>query len=73
MYALGDVVDVIPAYGYASPCRRVKVRLAIREHHEACTNEKKHKRQEPRNLGGVVGDSGTVGRRVRKETPRTLR
>jgi hypothetical protein len=40
MYAFGDRVDDddddIPAYGYARPWRRVKVRLAMREHHEAC-------------------------------------
>ena len=43
MYAFGEVVDVIPTYGNASPWRSVKVRLAIREHHEACKNEKKKK------------------------------
>jgi len=35
MYAFGDVVDVIPTYGNARPCHRVKVRSVIREHHEA--------------------------------------
>lgn len=45
MYAFGEVVDVIPTYGNASPWRSVKVRLAIREHHEACKNEKKKKRK----------------------------
>lgn len=39
MYAFGDVVGVVPTYGNAArPYRKVKVRLAMREHHEACMN-----------------------------------
>jgi hypothetical protein len=39
MYAFGDVVGIVPTYGNAArPYRKVKVRLAMREHHEACMN-----------------------------------
>ena len=74
MYAFGDVVDDIPAYGYARPCRRVKVRFAIREHHEACTNENRYiyKRQQPRtarNLRLRMGwQWGRMGEKTKRNT-----
>ena len=45
MYAFGEVVEVIPAYGNARPCRKVKARFAMRAHHEACTEDTPQKAQ----------------------------
>ena len=68
MYAFGDVVEVIPAYGIARPCRKVNARFAMRAHHEACTEDtpRRHKHvvnkclaSEPRKKGGDIQNTYT--------------